>query len=124
MSRTNHHRDQRDNKCSSDFGSKYKVNKYYGGGSGRVPKDAAHRQMRCEGKSLEQDAVVSLREGDFLYEAEDVDGIDGSGICERCLEDTWLGDCYNSCCSDSHSYGYMDDTCKVCGNNEFIDCKC
>lgn len=29
MSRTNHHRGQRDNKCGFDFGSKYKVNKYY-----------------------------------------------------------------------------------------------
>lgn len=94
MSRTNHHRGQRDNKCGFDFGSKYKVNKYYGGGSGRIPKDAAHRQMRNEGKLEGQDASVALREGDFLYRAEDIDGIDGDGICGRCLGDTWLGDCY------------------------------
>lgn len=120
MSRTDHHKGQ-----PTKFGSsKFSCNKQYNSVAVKEAKVASHKQMRREGKSLEQDAVIALREGDFLYEAEDVDGIDGSGICKRCLEDTWLGDCYNSCCLDSHSYGCMDDTCKVCGNNEFIDCKC
>lgn len=52
MSRTHHHRTNRHAHCGYDYGARFKVNKGYGGGYGSDSRDAAHREMRAESKSI------------------------------------------------------------------------
>jgi len=50
MSRTNHHRQQKQNKLGLDFGSRYKHNIKYGGGYGKTAKLASHIELRQRDK--------------------------------------------------------------------------
>lgn len=54
MSNTRHHRGQRANKAGHDFGKRYKCDKHWSGGTGRVPKTLAHKEMRNESKVIIQ----------------------------------------------------------------------
>lgn len=58
MSRTKHHRAQKYVKSGRDFGARYKHNKGYGGGTGRLAKDAAHCELRRKDKLLAEGGVV------------------------------------------------------------------
>jgi hypothetical protein len=46
--------------CGHDFGAKYKVDRHWSGGTGKHPKNMAHREMRNTGKVL-------ARQGSTLY---------------------------------------------------------
>lgn len=60
MSRTKHHRNQRNNKDGWDFGARYKCNKTYGGGTGPQAKNNADRERRMDSKKIVCDEVKDL----------------------------------------------------------------
>lgn len=92
MARTYHHKGQRGNKCGLDFGAKYNVNKYYGAGSGRVPKDAAHREMRNDAK-VETNSTSTSEAMEEVYEALYPNcGFPDDEDCDRCGAH-WLEGC-------------------------------
>ena len=89
MARTYHHKGQRVNKCGLDFGAKYNVNKCYGAGSGRVPKEAAHREMRNDAK-VETNFINTSDAMEEVYET--LYPIPDDEDCDRCGAD-WLEGC-------------------------------
>ena len=92
MARTYHHKGQRINKCGLDFGAKYNVNKYYGAGSGRVPKDAAHREMRNDAK-VETNFINTSDAMEEVYETLYPScGFPDDEDCDSCGAD-WLEGC-------------------------------
>jgi hypothetical protein len=52
MSRTHHHRTQRNTHCGHDYGGKFNVNKCYGAGYGSYSRQLAHREMRADSKVI------------------------------------------------------------------------
>lgn len=68
MSRTKHHRSQKANHEGYDYGGKYKHNKHYGGGYGKVGRDAADKERRSESKRIVEEGLdgFSIEEEDGL----------------------------------------------------------
>ena len=93
MARTCHHKGQRVNKCGLDFGAKYNVNKCYGAGSGRVPKDAAHKEMRNDAKvetnhtnlSEAMEVVYEVRYPNCGFPDDEDCGMCGAHWLEGCM---------------------------------------
>ncbi len=52
MSRTRHHRSQKDAKIGCDFGYRYRCNKLYGVGTGSIAKDKAGSERRADSRDL------------------------------------------------------------------------
>ena len=57
MSRTNHHRNQKQNRCGYDYGGRYKHNKHYGGGYGVDGRNAADKERRHQSKEYIEDEL-------------------------------------------------------------------
>lgn len=57
MSRTKHHKGQKNRRCGLDYGSKYKHNKGYCGGYGPDAKNAADSERRQQGKKIVRNEV-------------------------------------------------------------------
>lgn len=73
--------------CGHDFGAKYKCDKHWSGGTGKVPKALAHSEMRNTGKVLSRDGVE-----------------EGSQCCQGVD-----GPCYNKATKRRQNTAYTDD---------------
>ena len=52
MSRTRHHKGQRENNCGWDYGARYRCDRTYGQSKHPYGKLLAHREMRADGKLI------------------------------------------------------------------------
>jgi len=60
MSRTKHHKGQKNQHNGHDYGSRYKCNKHYGAAYGKESRDIAHKEMREEGKEQIEDELKDV----------------------------------------------------------------
>ena len=79
--------------CGHDFGMRYKCDKFWSGGTGKVPKNLAHSEMRNEGKMLS-------REGSILENA-----LKDNNLCCQGTD----GPCYNKATKRRQNTAYVDD---------------